>query len=261
MQFGISTASLYPMLTEEILLLFAEHAVPCCEIFFNTLSELAPSYVRKLKKIADQGGIQILSTHPFTCAFEPFMLFTGYDRRFQDAIEWHKYYFEAMNILGAKIFVFHGDRKQGILSEHAYFERFAVLRDLGKRFGITVAQENVERCRSGSPDFLEKMIRYLNGDVALVFDNKQARRAGVDAIAFVRQFAPYICHIHISDCTDNCDCTPIAPHSPQICLLLNELKKMGYEGGAVVELYRNLLQKDEDVFLSLQNLVEAYCIN
>ncbi len=260
MQYGISTASLYPMLTEDVMALFAQRQIPYCEIFFNTISELSPSYLRDLKETADKGGIRVLSAHPFTCAFEPFMLFTGYERRFQDGIEWHKRYFDAMNLLGASIFVFHGDRKQGVLPDQIYYERFAVLRDLGKRFGITVAQENVERCKSCSPSFLKKMIGYLDGDVSLVFDNKQARRSGIDCLSFVEQFAPHICHVHISDCTSDCDCAPIAEHSPHVEGVLRALEKSGYSGGVVVELYRSMLQKDEDVFTSYWNLTESHCI-
>lgn len=261
MQYGISTASLYPMLTEDVMALFAQRQIPYCEIFFNTISELSPDYVRALRETADRSGVRVLSAHPFTCAFEPFMLFTAYERRFRDGIEWHKRYFDAMNILGASIFVFHGDRKQGALPDTEYYERFAVLRDLGKRFGITVAQENVERCKSCSPAFLKEMIRYLDGDVSLVFDNKQARRAGVDCISFIEQFAAHICHVHISDYTNDCDCAPVTENSPHVAGILRTLQKHGYSGGVVTELYRSMLQKDEDVFLSYRNLAESLCIN
>lgn len=261
MQYGISTASFYPMLTEDAMALFAQRQIPYCEVFFDTLSELSHDYVRVLRETADKGGVRVLSVHPFTSAFEPFMLFTAYERRFQDGIEWHKRYFDAMNLLGASIFVFHGDRKQGFLPDVEYYERFAILRDLGKRFGITVAQENVERCKSRSSAFLAEMIRYLDGDVSLVFDNKQMRRAGGDCIAFVEQFAAHICHVHISDYTNDCDCAPIAAQSPHVKGILHALQKHGYSGGVIVELYRSMLQKDEDVFSSYQNLTESFCIN
>ena len=55
MQYGISTASLYPMPTEDVLKLFAQRRIPYCEIFFNTVSELSPnsvSYTHLLKAVA-----------------------------------------------------------------------------------------------------------------------------------------------------------------------------------------------------------------
>lgn len=105
------------------------------------------------------------------------------------------------------------------------------------------------------------MIRYLDGDVSLVFDNKQARRAGVDCVSFVEQFAAHICHVHISDYTNDCDCAPVAENSPHVTDILRTLQKHGYSGGVVTELYRSMLQKDEDVFLSYRNLAESLCIN
>ena len=112
-QYGISTASLYPQPLEDTVRLFAEQRVPAAEIFINTFSELTSSYLRELKRIADSGGTKLVSLHPFSCAFEPFLLFTGYPKRFEDALEFHKPYFEAMNLLGARYFIFHGDKWRG----------------------------------------------------------------------------------------------------------------------------------------------------
>lgn len=254
MQYGISTACFYPQETLESVRLLSKSHVSCCEIFLNTASELEPSYVRKMKEAAKETGMRILSVHPYTCAFEPFMLFTNYPRRFQDGIEYHKQYFEMMNVLGAEIFVFHGDRKQGPLDDREYYERFAVLRDLGKTFGITVAQENVERCKSRSVSFLSEMCRYLDGDVRFVFDNKQALRSGVDPVSFVRQFGRQICHVHISDSTSDCDCCAIEKDSSYVKETMNALRAVGYDGGVIVELYRDLLKSEAEIFSSHENL-------
>ena len=251
---GISTACFYPRYTEESLALLGAHGVKTCEIFFNTLSEIEPSYVKELRKIADASGLHVVSAHPFTCAFEPFMLFTGYDRRFRDAVEWHKRYFEIMNLLDSSIFVFHGDRIGGALCDEAYYERFAVLRDLGKTFGVTVAQENVERCKSRDVSFLEKMAAYLDGDLHLVFDNKQARRSGVDEVEFIRRLGKYICHVHVSDASKTCDCTAFQENSPHILPVIDALKSIGYDGAILVELYRNLLKSEDEIFESFDIL-------
>ena len=254
MQPGISTACFYPRLTEKSLALLGERGIKTCEIFFNTLSEIEPSYVKKLRKIADASGLRVASLHPFTCAFEPFMLFTGYDRRFRDAVEWHKHYFEAMQLLGSDIFVFHGDRADGALCDEAYYERFAVLRDLGKEFGVTVAQENVERCKSRSIPFLENMAVYLGGDLHLVFDNKQARRSGVDETEFIDRLGRYICHVHISDADETCDCTALKENSPHIVPILDALKSTGYNGAVLIELYRSLIGSEDEIFESYEIL-------
>jgi len=148
MNFGVSTACFYPQLIEEAVTELSENSVNNIEVFINTFCELEKGFINNLSKMINDNGQKVVALHPFTCGFEPFMLFTNYERRFKDAIEFHKHYFDAMNTLGAKIFVFHGDRRQGALENKQYFERFAVLRDLGKQYDITVAQENVERCKS-----------------------------------------------------------------------------------------------------------------
>ncbi len=254
MQYGISTACFYPQETEKSVSLISKNHVSCCEIFLNTASELELSYAKKMKQIAEDAGMRILSVHPYTCAFEPFMLFTNYPRRFQDGIEYHKRYFSMMNMLGAEIFVFHGDRKQSTMEDHEYYERFAVLRDLGKTFGITVAQENVERCKSRSVSFLAEMCRYLDGNVRFVFDNKQALRSGVDPVSFVRRFGNQICHVHISDRTSECDCCAIEKDSAYVKETMDALREGGYNGGVIVELYRDLLKSDSEIFSSYENL-------
>ena len=68
-------------------------------------------------------------------------------------------YFQAMNWLGAEIFVFHGNQAGSSIPQELYFERFYRLAKLGKEFGVTVAQENVSRCTSGSLRFLKEMKR------------------------------------------------------------------------------------------------------
>lgn len=237
MEFGISTACFYPRLTEVTLAEMAEQKVGCCEIFMNTLGELEPAYVKEMANVAEGSGLKICSVHPFTCAFEPFMLFTNYERRFQDGLEWHRHYFDAMNQLGAGIFVFHGDRAIGKLPEEEYFRRFARLRDLGKEYGIVVAQENVVRCRSGKLSFLCRMRDYLDGDVAFVFDNKQAVRAGLDIDTYMEAVGKQVVHVHISDNTAEADCMPLRENSPVARNLLTRLKEFSYTGAVVVELY------------------------
>lgn len=250
MNFGISTASFYPMPPEKAIELLHQNGVKNIEFFFNTFSEVKKEYITELHKTIDSFGQRVLAAHPFTCAFEPFMLFTEYERRFDDAIEAHKHYFEAMNLLEAKIFVFHGDRRQSLFADEKYYERFAVLRDVGKQFGITAAQENVERCKSGSLDFLVKMIDYLDGDVSLVFDNKQAVRSGVYHKDFINAVGKNIVHMHLSDNSKKADCLGIGKGTLDIKGMLNHISKYNSNCNIIIELYLNLLDGIEDIFSS-----------
>ncbi|MEG0693126.1 MAG: sugar phosphate isomerase/epimerase [Oscillospiraceae bacterium] len=250
MNYGISTACFYPMQTEQALLTIAQNNVPYAEVFVDTFSEVKKDYIKQLKKTADFYGTKIVSLHPFSCVFEPFMLFTNYERRFHDALEMHRYYFEAMNLLDAKIFVFHGDRIGSKNDNQMYFERFAKLRDLGKEYEITVAQENVERCKSRDINFLSEMIDYLDNDVSLVFDNKQAVRSGVDFREFITKFGDRIAHVHFSDNDHNCDCLPPGDGQVNLCEFLSLLKHKLYNNCIIIELYNELLNDNSEVFKS-----------
>lgn len=256
MKFGISTASFYPDLTEKAFEGICKFGVPYAEIFFNTMSEIEEGFVKNLKSVADYYGTKVLSFHPFTCAFEPFMLFSNYERRFNDAIEYHKKYFNAMNILGTEIFVLHGDRAGSQTEPSDYYERFAVLRDLGKSFGVTVAQENVVRCKSRDLDFLVNMRKYLKGDVSFVFDNKQAVRSNVDYRDFIDALGDSIVHVHISDNNEERDCLPLGMGNLDVSDLLSRLKEKGYEEGVIVELYRDAFTNTESIFNSYKLLTK-----
>ena len=251
MKYGVSTACFYPQIIEEAVMELSENGIVNIEVFINTFCELEKGFVKNLSEMIKNNGQNVVSVHPFTCGFEPFMLFTEYDRRFNDAMEFHKQYFEVMNTLGAKIFVFHGDRRQSTLENKQYYERFALLRDLGKQYGITVAQENVEHCKSASLDFLEDMITYLDGDVSIVFDNKQALRSGVTYQDFINKLGKKIVHVHISDNNNVCDCLPIGHGELDMNDLLSRLDSVSFEGCVIVELYRQMLK-------SKQNIIESF---
>lgn len=253
MKYGISTASLYPMLLEEAVDLLAKNEIKTIEIFINTISEISPNYLKELKKRLDFNGQTVVANHPFTSGFEPFLLFGGYPRRLQDGLDFHRRYFDAMNELGSKIFVLHGDRMAGPLPDKECYERYAMLRDIGKEFSITVAQENVERCKSRSIDFLTGMIDYLNGDVSLVFDNKQATRSGISYQHFIEKLGNYITHVHISDSNSDCDCLPLGQGGVDIVKMLKMLENTGFDGCIMVELYSELLNSIDEVFECYNN--------
>ena len=259
--FGISTASFYPMVLEEAIGELAKNNIKNIEIFLNTYSDLNINYINEINKIIKGNGMSVKSTHPFTSGFEPFMLFTEYKKRTDDAMEFHKQYFQAMNLLGSEIFVFHGDRKESEICDCEYFERFAQLRDIGKEFGIKVAQENVQRCKSGSLEFLKNMVKYLHNDVALVFDNKQAVRSGIDYIDFIKSVGENIVHVHISDSNQNCDCMAVGKGKSNIGKLVSHLHDIGFSGCMVVELYSKMLDSLDDIFDSYNQLNSIYFTN
>ncbi len=74
-----------------------------------------------------------------------------------------------------------------------------ILKDLicllisGKREGVTVCQENVNRFKSESIEFCKKMRSALGDDFHMVFDIKQTVRAGQNTFEFLEEFKKRNC--------------------------------------------------------------------
>lgn len=260
MNFGVSTASFYPLEPENALKQLGEWKIPNIEVFINAQCELNPSYLKTLRKNADEYNISIISLHPFTSGFEPMLFFTDYERRFIDGIENYKHYFQAMNILGAEIFVFHGDSKQNPIDNKIVFERFYKLCQIGREFGITVAHENVDRCKGHDINFFLDMRKHLHDDISLVFDNKQAKRGGVDYRDFIDKLGDKIVHVHLSDnlsdSLSNKDCClPIGRGNADLAGLLTMLKDKKFNKAVLIELYNDVLHSNDEIYESYKKLI------
>jgi sugar phosphate isomerase/epimerase len=240
MRSGISTACLYPMELEKALPTLISMDFHLFEVFINTFSEMNPQYIRSLKQMIDDSGSIVKSIHPFTSGFESFLLFSEYERRFEDGLELYKQYFQAANLLGAQILVLHGQRKDkhSRLTEDAYFEHYSRLFSLGKTFHITVAQENVNLFRSDDPAFISRMRNYLNGECAFVLDIKQAIRAGQDPYKMCAAMGEQVVHVHINDNRPNVDCLLPGCGTMNFDFLKSQLTKYGYTGDFIIEVYR-----------------------
>lgn len=251
--YGISTACFYPLETELAVERLTARQIPGIEIFLNSVSELEPAYLKNLREKLDGAGCRVLSLHPFSSGFEPFLFFSEYERRYRDSVELYQRYFEAACLLGAKIVVFHGDRKGGRLPEKDYFERYAGLRDAAKSQGVLLAQENIGPGRSGSLGFLTRMRDYLK-DVSFVLDVKQAVRGGEDPMEIARTLNQQIVHLHVSDHTPQRDCLPVGTGEFPFQRLLQLFAGQNREIGAVVELYRESYQEEGEIFASFDRL-------
>ena len=203
---GISTACLYPMETEKALETVCAQGAKTVDIFFNSPRELEPDFVYKLKGIADSHGAKVIALHPFCSAFEGFMFFSDYIRRYEDMLDYYGNFFRAANILGADILVIHGDRDHFKLSDEKYLERFDGLVSRGLEFGVRVAHENVTKYRGATAEFMEKLRITLGDHAFFVFDFKQAVRAGVPYPRMIKAMGDRIIHVHVSDSNEHDDC-------------------------------------------------------
>ncbi len=254
MHFGISSACFYPMDLIESLEALAKSDVKELEIFVNTESELTPSFSKEVKKITDAYGITVTSVHPFTSGYEYMMIFSDYKKRFDDAKEFYKRYYSFAAELGAKLVVLHGDKRfaeTGGIPDEEYFERFYKLAQAGRKMSVTLAQENVNLFRSQNPEFIAKMKKYLHNDVDFVFDIKQAVRAGFTPYDMCNAMGNRIIHLHINDNNANNDCMLPGDGTMDYKKLLSKVKEQGFNGTAVIEVYRKN-------FETLDELIQSY---
>lgn len=243
MKIGVSTACLYPTETETALSLLCNSGIRTFEIFFNADCELQGSIYDEIKDIIAAQECEVISVHPYTSAVETMSLFGNYPRRCKDIMEFYKRYFEIMNELGAKIFVLHGALKSADCPESLYLERYSGLYELGKSFGVTVAQENVSYCKSGSVDFLKLMKKELGSECNFVLDVKQAIRSAIDPFCLLEELGESIVHCHLSDNTFERDCVAVGKGRLDFGAFAEKLKEIGYKGSIILELYRNGFDK------------------
>lgn len=251
MAFGISTSCLYPMNTEDSLETLGRLGVRTCEVFLNSISETTAEFAEILNKIKNEYGMDIVSVHPFSSFSETYMLFGEYERRYLDAFDFYKRCFEFTATVGADFSIIHGSLKPSKISENEYFERFFRLSEAGKEFGISVAQENVNRHLSESPEFLKRMKSALNDNFKLVFDVKQAVRAGYSPVDFAEEFKNDIVHIHISDHNGILDCIPPGKGNFDFRRLISVMNSVNYKGDYVIELYRAGFETENELAESL----------
>lgn len=263
MKLGISTACFYPMCLEQAVEDLAAHDVKLVELFVNTFSETEKEFSNPLQERMRCSGMRPVSLHPFTSGFEPMLLFTEYERRFRDGIEFYKrVYFDLMNRMEIPILVLHGAKRESKCTDQLYFERYAALRRAGREYGIDIAQENVGPFKSHSLEFLCRMREYLHGDVSFVLDIKQAVRGGEDPMAMAKELGRWIIHTHLSDHLlsggRQTDCLPVGEGEFDFGRYFRILEQQGFSGTGVVELYRESYRDYSQIYSSLERLRE-YC--
>lgn len=251
MKAGVSTACLYPELIEDALCDILEHNITNTELFVNTHSEIIPEFTEKLAGILTSYSAVCSAYHPFTCPIEPMMLFSGYERRVKDMLEYHKFYFDAMNRLGTDIFILHGNLDVIAVPEDFYFDIFSRLSETAEKFGITVAQENVARCQSHSLHFMQSMLSALGEKAKFVLDIKQAVRSDEDPFEIARTLGNSIIHIHMSDHDEKNDCLLPGKGNFNIEKFLRLMAEKGFDGTVMTELYRSN-------FISTEELAEGF---
>lgn len=244
---GASTANFYPMPTEKSLDLLIDLGFQDIEVFVNTESEIESDFLMGLKSRADAAGVRIRSLHPYLSVVEPYLLFSHYERRFEDGCRLYKRLFQAAHQLGAEIVVMHGDREESVLSEEESIRRYEKIYDIGQEYGVTLAQENVWRYRSSQIGYLSAMRQYLGPKAHFVFDLKQSLRCGLPWEAVLDAMGEAVCHLHVSDHMDSEFCLVPGQGVTDYRKLFHQLKNRKYTGGWMLELYRTNFSNEKEL--------------
>lgn len=246
------------MLTEESLLTIAETGVKTTEIFFNSESETKGEILDELLRIRDEYSLEINSVHPYFTFAEKALLFSPYERRVEDGIKYYRGLFDTCDALGCKILVLHGDYNPLRISDEEYLARFGRLVREAHDRGITVSQENVVNYRSESVEFLKKERETLGDLFKMTFDIKQAVRSSIDPLYLADEFKESIVNVHISDHTGECDCMPPTEGDFSFGKLFEILKKSGYNGNFIIELYRQGFENTAQLIESYKKVTKIY---
>lgn len=249
MEIGASSACFYPLETEKSFQNIAQLGFKCSEIFFNAPSELKKNFIKELKKIKDANEIDVVSLHPYRSFSEGYDLFSSYKRRYTDAVEKFKRYFDAAGELGAKYIVIHGSKFGFDIPAEEYAERFGKLNEIAKLHGCTVAHENVVNCAGALPDFMTFMRKHLGDEFKMVLDVKQAKRARVAPWDFIDAMGSNIVHVHLSDYFNKeNDCVPPSEKGEfDFEKLFTLLQNAGYSGKYIVELYSDSFENQSEI--------------
>ncbi len=254
MRLGISSASLYPMNTEEALKFLGENGVKTTEIFFNSPSELMPEFTAELCKIREFYGIEVASVHPCDSVGEPYFLFSDYVRRYKDSFEYYKRYYTAAQALKAKTVVLHGDSLTGHISLKCYCERLLEMNNEAEKYGVTVCHENVNRYRAATPENVRRIRKLTDDRLCFTLDVKQTVRDGCGVDAMYEAMQGRIVNVHISDHDAACDCMLPTRGDFNFKPLFDRLQTDGYDGACLIEVYRNAYKEPSELIKSLNKL-------
>lgn len=252
---GVSAACGYPETPEVFVKELCRAGVKEIELFVNCDYETKPEYAKEIKKILDGEGARCVSLHPFTCAIDTYAMFSAYERRTQEYLDYHRRYFEAMNILNAEYFVFHGSKVY--YPDELIFERFSRLRDIGESYNVTVLQENVNNKVTGELETLKRMKAHFGDKAGFVLDTKQACRMGWDPYDGVKALGKSIKHVHLSDHGKKGDCLLPFEGELDIPKFIDTLDSVGYEGCLMIELYRRNFDTVDELVQAMKRVQAA----
>lgn len=260
MDIGLSSACFYPdTLTENTLPKMKEMGFRVAELFLNSPTEYEEKFIDLLGNEANKYNIQINSIHAFCAAFEPF-LFEEYERRRDDMFVYFEKMCRSTSQIGAKYYTFHGMRlsRDGNYNKKLIAEVYDKLTYTALKYGIKLCQENVSWCMSSKPDFLEYIKEHSKYPIYFTLDIKQAYKAGLTPIDYLKVMNKNLKNLHINDRDDNSICLLPGHGDVNFQSLKQDLDEVGYNGVGIIEVYRENYKDLSELKRSKEYLEEIF---
>ncbi len=262
MEVGVSTASLFlRQYNEDSLVTLNNLNAKTCEVFLESFSEYTEEYGKLL--LSRKGNLNVHSVHVITMNFET-ELFSVNPRGYRDANRWFEQVLKTGELLGAKYYTMHGRARIKSDSDYDNYEkagkRLAELCETAEKYGIAICLENVVWSLCSYPDFYKRVKEYAPKLLATL-DIKQARRSGFDYKDYIAAMGEKIKTVHISDVDENGKIKLPGYGIFDFEELFKRLKDVGFDGDALIEVYKNDYDEVEEIKRSLEKMREiAYKI-
>jgi sugar phosphate isomerase/epimerase len=241
MKIGLSTATFFgKILTENSFEYIKSFGIDTAEVFLTTFSEYEESFTDLLKDRAS--GIEVYSVHSLNNHYEP-------------------------ELSRLKVTEYNLDYKR-------IGERAEELCHLAEGYGVKIAYENVSWAFYNRPGFFTKMLRYapsLTGCLDIkqamqAFRNQQgisAGRALTDGeyeslmdytLSYIDDMGDRLVNVHLSDYHVTGKLCPPGQGIFDFSKLIFKLKKSGYSGPLIIELYSGDYENFDEIKESIKYL-------
>ena len=238
MELGISTAIFFPRLyTEDAFDVIKQCGCSLSEVFMNTYCEYEPEYTALFNE--RRGGVRVHSVHVLSNEFEP-ELFNRNPRVYNDASKLFHKVLAAGKSMGAKNYTFHGPpklKKVPYNFDYGYLaECLNRLTNEAEAYGMNIAYENVHWCYFSEPAYFANL-KDRCPNLKATLDIKQAILGGVHYGEFIDAMGDRIETVHICDIIDKNKTTLPGRGDIDFSDLFKRLKKAGYNGPVIMEVY------------------------
>lgn len=257
MKTGISTASYFLReLNEDAVKLISKTNAQVCEVFLASYSEYNQEFANKVLK--SKGDLEVHSIHSVTTQFEP-QLYSDHPRAKKDAFSLLDGFLAAGKTLGAKYYTFHGvtrlKKSESVTDFAVYGKKTREIMESCQKYNITLSYENVHWAYYSYPSFFKQLKDYcpqLKGTL----DIKQAMQSGFNYRDYLDDMAGEIVTVHLSD-YDNSGKTMLPGRGSFDFLdLFRQLKDVGFDGAAIIEVYKNDYGNYDEIKNSLDYINE-----